>query len=47
MKETAFAISFIITGCGIDSAFTSQGAFVVWAVALAVLGVSAFSIITE
>ena len=47
MKEAAFAISFIVTGCGIESAFTSPGEFAVWAVALAVLGVSAFSIITE
>lgn len=47
MKETAFAVSFIFTGCGIESAFTSPSAFAVWAVALIVLGASTFSIITE
>lgn len=42
--EMAFVVSFILTGCGIDSIFASKGAAITWGVSLAVLILSAMAI---
>lgn len=47
MRHIAFVISFALMGCGIDSAFDSMGAFVVWIIATIVFVGTTLSIIKE
>ena len=42
--EVLFVLSFILTGCGIDSIFVSKRDAITWAIAAAVLILCAMSI---
>lgn len=42
--EVLFVLSFILTGCGIDSIFVSKRDAITWAISLAVLILSAMAI---
>ena len=47
LKYLAFVISFIFMGCGVDSAFSSGRALIVWIIAAIVFAGTALSIIKE
>ncbi len=42
--EVLFVLSFILTGCGIDSIFVSKRGAITWAISVAVLIMCAVSI---
>lgn len=47
LKYVTFVISFVFMGCGVDSAFSSGRALVVWIAAAIVFAGTALSIIKE